>query len=80
MAKNVPPIQQRIPNLPERKSYDPWADPNYRRRMKTAAKNQERKEREEQREAELLAARMTSLSDPAKMSSGKRDKLPLAGD
>jgi len=80
MAKYVPSIEQRIPNLPERESYDPWADSNYRRRMKTAAKNQERKEREEQKEAELLAVRITNISDPAKMSGDKRNKLPLAGD
>jgi hypothetical protein len=80
MAKYIPSVQQRIPNLPEREPYDPWADPNYRRRRKTAAKNQEQKEREEQKEAELLAARMEYISDPAKMSGDKRNKLPLAGD
>jgi hypothetical protein len=80
MAKSIPPIEQWIPNLPERKPYDPWADPNYRRRMKTAAKNRERKEREEQSEEELLAAPMTYISDPAKISGNKRNNLPLAGD
>lgn len=80
MAKNVPPVAQRIPNLPEREPYDPWADPNYRRRMKTAAKNQEQKAREEQKEAELLAARMTYFSDPAKVSHDQYGGLSQAGD
>ncbi|MFZ5885619.1 MAG: hypothetical protein ACOYYI_17770 [Chloroflexota bacterium] len=80
MAKIVPPVAQRIPNLPEREPYDPWADPNYRRRMKTAAKNQEQKAREEQKEAELLAARMTYFSDPAKVSHDQYGGLSQAGD
>ncbi len=80
MAKVAPTMEKRIPNLPKREPYDPWADPNYRRRMKAAAQKQERKEREEQKEAELLAVRMTNVSDPAKMSGDKRNELPLAGD
>jgi hypothetical protein len=80
VAKYVPSVEQRIPNLPERELYDPWADPNYRRRMRTAAKNQEQKEREAQKETELLAVRMGYVSDPAKMSGDKRNELPLAGD
>ncbi|MFZ5857190.1 MAG: hypothetical protein ACOYZ6_10185 [Chloroflexota bacterium] len=80
MAKYIPTVQQWIPNLPESEPYDPWADPTYRRRMKTAAVNQERKEREKQKEAELLAVRMKYASDPTKISGDKRSKLPLAGD
>jgi hypothetical protein len=80
MAKYIPSVEQWIPNLSEREPYDPWTDPSYRRRMKTAAKDRELKEREEQNEAELLAARMEYVSDPAKMSGDKRNKLPLAGD
>jgi hypothetical protein len=81
MAKVVPPVEQRIPNLPEREPYDPWADPNYRRRMKATAKRQEQKEREEQKEAEMLEVRISRISeDPTKMSGDKRNKLPLAGD
>lgn len=79
MAKYVP-VEQWIPNLPERESYDPWDDPNYRHRMKTAAKNQEQKEREEQKEAELLAARMTYFSDPSKVSRNQYGRLSRAGD
>ncbi len=80
MAKVVPPVEQRIPNLPEREPYDPWTDLNYRRRMKAAAKNREQKEREEKKEAELLAARMTYLSDPSKMSRDQYGRLSQAGD
>lgn len=80
MAKNVPPVAQRIPNLPEREPYDPWADPNYRRRMKTAAKNQEQKAREEQKEAELKAACMKHIPDPAKVSRDQYGGLSQAGD
>ncbi|MDL1944335.1 hypothetical protein FBQ99_18530 [Chloroflexi bacterium CFX2] len=80
MAKNVPPVEQWIPNLAEREPYDPWTDQNYRRRMKTAAKDQERKEREEQKEAELLATRMQYVSDPARVSGDQYNKLPRAGD
>lgn len=81
MARVVPPVEQRIPNLPERELYDPWADPNYRRRMKAAAKKQEQKAREEQKEAEMLEVRMSRIpEDPMKMSGNKRNKLPLAGD
>lgn len=78
MAKHIPPVEQGIPNLPDRESYNPWTDPNYRRRMKTAAKNQERKEREEQMEAELMAARIKYISDPTKISTEEYNQLPLA--
>lgn len=71
MAKVAPTMEKRIPNLPEREPYDPWNDPNYRRQKRVAAQDQERKERE---------ARMKYVSDPAKMSGDKRNKLPLAGD
>jgi hypothetical protein len=80
MAKNVPQVEQWIPNLPEREPYDPWADPNYRRRMKTAAKKQEQKEREEQKEAEMLEVRMSHFSDPSKMSRDQYGRLSQAGD
>lgn len=43
MANITPTMEKRIPNLPEREPYDPWEDPNYRRRMKASAKKQERK-------------------------------------
>jgi hypothetical protein len=80
MAKHVPHVEYQIPNLPERDMYDPWADPNYRRRMKKAAKSKEQKERGEQLEADLLAVRVKYVSDPAKISGDERNKLPLAGD
>lgn len=81
MAKYVPQVEQWIPNLPERQPYDAL-DPNQvlfenrlnERLQEIAA------EREEQKEAELLAARMKHITDPAKMSGDKRNKLPLAGD
>ena len=76
----ISPVAKKTVNRPARESHERWADPNYRRRMKAAAKNQERKERDQQKEAELLAARMANTSDPAKISGDKRDKLPLAGD
>lgn len=77
MAKVAPTMEKRIPNLPEREPYDPWNDPNYRHQKRAAAQDQERKEREE---LQALAARMTYISDHARMSGDKRNKLPLAGD
>lgn len=69
--KYIPPVKKKIVNLPERKTYDRWTDLNYRSQKRTAAQNQERKDRE---------TRLKSVSDPAKMSGDKRNKLPLAGD
>lgn len=81
MADAVPSVEQWIPNLPEREPYDAL-DPKQilfetrlNERMQEIAAM-----REEQKEAELLAARMKHLSDPAKMSSAEYNKRPLAGD
>jgi hypothetical protein len=77
MAKIVPSVEKRIPNLPERETYDPWNDPTYRHQQRVAAQDQERKERQK---LQTLAARVTYISDPAKMSSEKRNKLPQTDD
>lgn len=80
MAKKVPPVEQRIPNLSERELYDLWADPYYRRQMRTAAQERERQAREEQQQAELIEMRMRHVADPAKMSRDQYNSLPLTGD
>lgn len=69
--KYIPPVKKRIVNLPERETYDPWTEPNYRSQKRTAAQDQERKDRE---------THLKSISDPAKMSRDERNKLPLIGD
>jgi hypothetical protein len=75
--RTIPEIQK-IPSVPERSSYDPWTSPDYRRQQRDAAKQEERKEREEM---QALADRMRSLSkNPAQMSSAEYYKHPLAGD
>lgn len=77
MAKIVPPMEKRIPNLPERQPYDPWSDPTYRHQKRAAAQDQERKDRQK---LQTPAAHMTYISDPAKMSGDKRNELPQTGD
>lgn len=75
--RTIPEITM-IPSVPEREPYDPWASPDYRRQQRDAAKQEERKEREEM---QTLADRMRSLSNnPARMSSADYYKRPLAGD
>lgn len=75
--RTVPEIKM-IPSVPEREPYDPWASPNYRRQQRDAAKQEERKDREEM---QVLADRMRSLgNNPAQMSSAEYYKKPLAGD
>ncbi|MBI3167651.1 MAG: hypothetical protein HYZ22_04185 [Chloroflexi bacterium] len=76
-ARRTVPEIQKIPSVPEREPYDPWASPDYRRQQRDAAKKEERKEREE---VQALANRMKSFSDPARMSSAEYYKHPLAGD
>ena len=74
----IPPVEKKIVSVPEREPYDPWASPDYRRQQRDAAKQEERKEREE---IQTLADRMRSLSNnPAQMSSAEYYKRPLAGD
>lgn len=75
--RTVPEIKM-IPYVPEREPYDPWASPDYRRQQRDAAKQEERKEREEM---QVLADRMRSLgNNPAQMSSAEYYRQPLAGD
>jgi hypothetical protein len=77
MAKNIPPVEKWIPNLPEREPYDPWNDPEYQRQQIAAARDQERKEREEIR---TIVARMKGLSNAEQVSKSQYNNLPLAGD
>ncbi len=77
-APYIPPVEKKIVSVPEREPYDPWTSPDYRRQQRDAAKQEERKEREEK---QTLADRMRSLSNnPTKMSSAEYYKRPLAGD
>ncbi|MCK6583133.1 MAG: hypothetical protein HUU11_06835 [Anaerolineales bacterium] len=81
MAKYVPPVKQWIPNLPERQPYDALDPKQVLFENRLNERLQEiAAEHEKQKEAELLAARMKYITDPAKMSGDKRNKLPLAGD
>lgn len=77
MAKNIPPVEKWVPNVPEREPYDPWMDPEYRRQQVTDARNRERKEREE---TITFIARMKGLSNTGQMSKSEYNNLPLAGD
>lgn len=77
MSKTALTMTRRIPNLPERASYDPWQDPIYRRQKRVDAQQRERKNREDVTE---LAARMKAISNMTKMSSNEYHGLPLAGD
>lgn len=69
VMKSVPQIEKRIPNLPERKPYDPWNSPAYRRSKRTAARQAEREE---------IAARMMNFRDPARMSTEEYNRNPEA--
>lgn len=81
IAKYVPPVKQWIPNLPERQPYDALDPKQVLFEKRLNERLQEiAAEQEKQKEAELLAARMKYITDPAKMSGDKRNKLPLAGD
>ncbi|RJP55472.1 MAG: hypothetical protein C4583_00485 [Anaerolineaceae bacterium] len=77
MAKNIPPVEKWIPNLPEREPYEPWNELEYRRQQIAAARNQERKEREEIR---TIVARMKGLSNAEQVSKSEYYSLPFAGD
>lgn len=72
VTKAIPPIEKRIPNLSERRPYDPWNSPAYRRRKRTAAQQAERKEREE------IVARMMSFRDPGRLSTEEINNSPEA--
>jgi hypothetical protein len=74
VMKPVPPIEKRIPNLPERDPYDPWNSPAYRRSKRKAAQDKERKEREE------IAARMMKFRDPGRISPENYKKNPQADE
>lgn len=81
MAKYVPQVEQWIPNLPERQPYDALDPKQVLFENRLNERLQEiAAEHEKQKEAELLVARMKYITDPAKMSGDKRNKLPLAGD
>jgi hypothetical protein len=81
MAKYVPPVKQWIPNLPERQPYDALKANQILFEKRLNERWQEiTAEREKQKDLELLAARMKYITDPAKMSGDKRNKLPLAAD
>jgi ABC-type multidrug transport system fused ATPase/permease subunit len=81
MAKYVPPVKQWIPNLPERQPYDALKANQILFEKRLKERWQEiTAEREKQKDLELLAARMKYITDPAKMSGDKRNKLPLAAD
>jgi hypothetical protein len=81
MAKYVPPVKQWIPNLPERQPYDALKSNQILFEKRLNERWQEiTAEREKQKDLELLAARMKYITDPAKMSGDKRNKLPLAAD
>ena len=77
MTKNIPPVEKWIPNLPERKPYDPWMDPEYRRQQRIAAQQRELKEREENK---TIATRIKWLSNTERVSKSKYNNLPIAGD
>lgn len=81
MTRNVPPIEQRIPNVAEREPYDAL-DPKqilFEKRLNERLQEIVA-EREEQLEAEILEVRMSHLSDPSKMSRDQYNKLGRAGD
>ena len=81
MAKFVPSVEQWIPNLPEREPYDALDPKQVLFEKRLNERLQEiAAERDEVMDAELMAARIKSISDPGKMSGEKRSKLPLAGD
>jgi hypothetical protein len=69
MTKYIPPIEQRIPNLPERQPYDPWNSPAHRRSKRTAARQAER---------EAIAARMMSFRDPGQIGTEEYNSSPEA--
>lgn len=77
MAKTTPPVTKWIPNLPEREPYDPWDDREYRRQRIAAARDQERKEREENK---TIAARIRRISNAEQVSKNEYHNLPLASD
>ena len=70
VMKSVPPVEKRIPNVPEREPYDPWNSPSYRRSKRIAAQKKERNEREE------IAARMMKFRDPGHRGTADYKKRP----
>lgn len=77
MAKKPPLTTKWIPNLPERESYDPWSDPEYRRQQIAAARDEEQKERDENK---AIATRIRGISNAEQVSKNEYNNLPLAGD
>lgn len=67
VMKSIPPVEKRIPNLPERKPYDSWNSPAYRRSKRAAARRAER---------EAIAVRMMTFRDPGRMSTEEYNKSP----
>lgn len=74
MAKIIPQMEKSIPNLPERKIYNPWSDPAYRREQRVAAQNKEREE------TATIIARIRGISSSEQVNASKYNDLPLAGD
>jgi len=79
MPKFIPPIEKKIPNLPERESYEPLDQMQILFANRLNERLQEiAVEREGRKEAELLAKRIQYILRPARMSSEEYNKLPLA--
>lgn len=73
MPNTISPVTKWIPNLPERETYDPWTDPEYRRARVAAAREQERDER-------TVITRIAGLANADRISINDYNKLPRAGD
>ena len=81
MAKNVPPVVQRIPNLPERQPYDALdlKQALYEKRLNERLQ-EIAAEYEKQKDANPSGMRMKHIPNPAKVSRGQYSRLPKAGD
>jgi hypothetical protein len=79
VKQSVPLIEKRIPDVAEREPYEPLNSQEILFAKRLNERLQEiTAEREYRKESDLLAARMKSISDPAKMSSDEYWKRPQA--
>lgn len=81
MAKNVPPIAQRIPNLPEREPYDALdlKQALYEKRLNERLQ-EIAAEYEKQKDVNPSRIGMKHIPDPAKVSRDQYGRLSQAGD
>lgn len=76
--KHIPPVEMIIPNQPEQEFDEQWHNDEFRKAKIEKAREKERTERLQKLNEETeLMQRMQSISDPARIETGKYNNLPL---